>query len=476
MARPALPGGFDLTAPFNRGSQHGPAHQGLTGFMYYLSRGITTPEVTRAARNYEHSPEDPEAILGLIEALEQSPHKLPIYGAFLNDLNRALLTATSHDDEMELWDSLDRPDTAPEWRHVSEQNPQGSPSALRAFRMTHEQRRAAAAGGNIAQVAQHALHDPAERPEDFDALADAYESDFPDAAEGMRHSARIKRLRPTPVQPPAQMARQGRKSRALPGPSSPLSRPVRLAKCRRCEGDGKAYGADRPFESSEPGTYPGPCPVCWGSGKVRKYAKTQDTDGSFDQALQRSLSGDQKAFRQSLDQMAQQLGLPGKSASGIGDWETGAEHSTVRFTKPADMDRLRYLAAWSGLTSNQKSVLVFNPAPSGLDSVYDIQVPDKDLRQVRQKLTQAGVPFRTLIPGKKGTRVLVYDQGRALRPKVAQFAGGYGARVRESIGSGEYLGGGSRSSARAKYRDVIGSPRLQRRGRIERTCGRPPRR
>jgi hypothetical protein len=38
------------------------------------------------------------------------------------------------------------------------------------------------------------------------------------------------------------------------------------AVCDRCDGDGKAHGSDRPFEWSGPGTYPGPCPVCKGSG------------------------------------------------------------------------------------------------------------------------------------------------------------------------------------------------------------------
>ncbi len=36
--------------------------------------------------------------------------------------------------------------------------------------------------------------------------------------------------------------------------------------CHRCEGTGKAYGSDRPFEYSGPGSYPGPCPVCNGTG------------------------------------------------------------------------------------------------------------------------------------------------------------------------------------------------------------------
>jgi hypothetical protein len=39
-----------------------------------------------------------------------------------------------------------------------------------------------------------------------------------------------------------------------------------MAKCQRCDGDGEAHGSDRPFEWSGPGTYPGPCPVCGGTG------------------------------------------------------------------------------------------------------------------------------------------------------------------------------------------------------------------
>ncbi len=39
-------------------------------------------------------------------------------------------------------------------------------------------------------------------------------------------------------------------------------------KCQRCDGDGYAHGSDRPFEWSGPGTYPGRCPVCTGSGMV----------------------------------------------------------------------------------------------------------------------------------------------------------------------------------------------------------------
>lgn len=44
--------------------------------------------------------------------------------------------------------------------------------------------------------------------------------------------------------------------------------------CQRCEGDGLAHGSDRPFEWHGPGTYPGPCPVCKGSGKSAACRRT----------------------------------------------------------------------------------------------------------------------------------------------------------------------------------------------------------
>jgi hypothetical protein len=210
-----------------------------------------------------------------------------------------------------------------------------------------------------------------------------------------------------------------------------------------------------------------------GKSKVRyadQYVGTsgnQDTDLTFEQALHRSRSGDQKVFRQHLDGMIKQQGLKATSHTAIGDWEDGAEHSVLsQFDGTADRDRLKYLAAWSGLLGNQRSVLLFHPDPQGLDSSYDIKVPETDLMKVRQALSTAGVPFRTIIPGKSHSRVIVYDQKRKLRDNVSKFAGGYGATVRESIGHGEYVGGGSRTDARRKYRDIIARFEAAARGEV----------
>lgn len=61
--------------------------------------------------------------------------------------------------------------------------------------------------------------------------------------------------------------------------------------CHRCEGDGLAHGSDRPFESKGPGSYPGPCPVCKGTGLV------PETSPAATPAVPRSFS----AYRCRLD-------------------------------------------------------------------------------------------------------------------------------------------------------------------------------
>lgn len=193
-----------------------------------------------------------------------------------------------------------------------------------------------------------------------------------------------------------------------------------------------------------------------GDSALVATSQNTESDLSFDQAVQRANSGDQKVFKQSLHQFVQQQGVKGQLHNAVGDWEDGAEHSVLgTFDPTTDRDTLRYLAAWSGLMGNQRAALMFHPHGDGLDSVYTVQVPDTNMGKVRKALSAAGVPFRTLVPGKNGTRVIIYDEKRRLRDNVAKFAGGYRAGVRESIGSGEYVGGGSRTEARSKYRKII---------------------
>ena len=48
--------------------------------------------------------------------------------------------------------------------------------------------------------------------------------------------------------------------------------------CKRCDGDGKAHGSDRPFESDGKGSYPGPCPDCLGVGMTWAFLWQPDGD------------------------------------------------------------------------------------------------------------------------------------------------------------------------------------------------------
>lgn len=177
---------------------------------------------------------------------------------------------------------------------------------------------------------------------------------------------------------------------------------------------------------------------------------------SFESALNQMRSANQKAFKEIISKASHALGLKPHLEDAIGDWTDGAEHSVLqRIHEPIDERTSEYLAAWYGLLANQKSVLVFHPKHQGPDSTYEIDLPDTDLAKVRESLNQAGIPFRTIVPTRKGTKVVVYDEGRQLRNNVAQFGEANNADIRESQGQGRFIGGSSRTQARSKYRRII---------------------
>jgi hypothetical protein len=188
------------------------------------------------------------------------------------------------------------------------------------------------------------------------------------------------------------------------------------------------------------------------------FSPNTEENLAFEDAYQRSQSSNQQAFRKITDHVLKQLGVKGQSYDAIGDWVDGAENSVMQeINDPSDPDTLRYASAWYGLLGNQKAVLIFHSLRDGPDSVYSMDVPESDITKVRQQLTTSGVPFRTIVPTKNGVRVVVYDEKRAWREKVGQFASHYHATVREALGRGEYIGGVTRSAARREYRQVIDS-------------------
>jgi hypothetical protein len=194
-----------------------------------------------------------------------------------------------------------------------------------------------------------------------------------------------------------------------------------------------------------------------GTGDTTFYSPNVDEGLSFEQAFARLTGSNQKAFKQMSEDIFKGAGVGGYEIhDAIGDWSDGAENSLVHvLNDPPNPATSRYLAAWHGLLANQKAVLTFQANEDGPDSVYQVYVPEPSANAARKALDRVGIQYRTIVPMRGGQLVVVFDEGRKLRPNVEALADQYDASVREARGSGEFLGGPTRTAARAAYRRVI---------------------
>lgn len=167
-----------------------------------------------------------------------------------------------------------------------------------------------------------------------------------------------------------------------------------------------------------------------------------------------------QSFRGIAKQLYQKLGIDKYNLlDAIGDAEDGSENSLVGLIHtPKSKQDIHYLASWLGMMGHQKNILAFLPDTSGGDSLHEVFVGDRDMQHLRKSLTSHGIPFRTLVPGKRGTNIFVYDQGTQLSPNVERFAQTHHGQVHTSRGTGQFVGDPSwtsRSKGRAEYRRVI---------------------
>jgi len=181
--------------------------------------------------------------------------------------------------------------------------------------------------------------------------------------------------------------------------------------------------------------------------------------GTFEQAYSRLRTANHAAYREIAQDVYKAAGLEDVSMhDAVGDWSDGAEPSFLaRVGNDPDYETVRYTAAWQGLLGNQTSVLLFRAADDGPDAVYQVHVPETSASDLRMSLDRLGIQYRTIVPIEGGHVVVLYDEGRKLRDAVQSFASQHDASVREASGTGEYLGGTTRTAARAAYRRVIRS-------------------
>src|SRR5262249_5490645 len=126
----------------------------------------------------------------------------------------------------------------------------------------------------------------------------------------------------------------------------------------------------------------------------------------------------------------------------IGDWSDGAENSVAaRLDEPVDPKKVHYMAAWMGLLGHQKSVLAFVPDQGGHDYLHEIQTSQTDLSFLRRRLSELGIPFRTLVPHhKEGTTIYVWDQGKKLVDNIQAAKGTFGGKISTVPGTGTLIG------------------------------------
>lgn len=202
------------------------------------------------------------------------------------------------------------------------------------------------------------------------------------------------------------------------------------------------------------------------------FASPSVTDKNFDQAKE-ALGGErQRRFAAAGQDIDNALGLQGEHAGVVGAWADGAENSTMTEASNRDGEALRLSAAMKGWLGEQKAVLVFNPDKAGPAALYDMQVTDAP-EDAHAALLKAGVPFHTLIPTDRGTRILVVDTDGALGQHVGDFAVAHGTQAMRTTGHAEFIGDdkgtGSddeqRARARSAYEHVISSSASRYQGR-----------
>ena len=138
----------------------------------------------------------------------------------------------------------------------------------------------------------------------------------------------------------------------------------------------------------------------------------------------------------------------------LGAWSDGAEHS-ILLRVQSDQATLRYLMSRLGRDAQQKYVIYFYPQRGGPDDFYTLQVRRRDLVALSNALEQAGIPFRTLVPGGKTTAVYIIDLNRELGDKILAAARKIGARVTHQTGDADLFGDDIREKARVKFEQEI---------------------
>ena len=177
--------------------------------------------------------------------------------------------------------------------------------------------------------------------------------------------------------------------------------------------------------------------------------------------LDDALRGLESSEEVDLIQQARKFGCVAQSkieaSKAVGSWSDGAEHS-VLLRSTTDAATMRYITSVLGRNAQQKAALYFHSNSSGSADIYILrsQTRSRSIRSLSGLLDQAGIEFRTLVPGRRSVLVYVVDLRREMRTKIVAAARKIKARVMSRRGSAEFIGDdSSREKARTIFDEEI---------------------
>ncbi len=71
---------------------------------------------------------------------------------------------------------------------------------------------------------------------------------------------------------------------------------------------------------------------------------------------------------------------------------------------------------------HQSCAVSFTPHPSGKHGLYELNVEGSDPGTVRSSLEDEGIKYRSIIPTKSGTKVVIFDSEGNMDPVVQALA------------------------------------------------------
>jgi hypothetical protein len=178
-------------------------------------------------------------------------------------------------------------------------------------------------------------------------------------------------------------------------------------------------------------------------------------------------SADVKRYEKIVQDILDENAVEHRSFRAMGDWTDGMESAVyTEVTNDVDYDKLRLVAAKMGLARQQKQVPVFQ-AGKGRDKLYVMDLPAKDLADLRKVLTDNKIEYRTIVPRKDGNfQVIIFDSKGKLESKVKEVGKHYGivrekydgteiSKIETYKGRGEFVGGETRAEAAKVFKDII---------------------